>query len=132
MDFIGEIIEHEIEAPKELTPKPTIGGFPELKKLKEKKVSRWRQKQQQEQSTTSPKLLKFVQRLPKFTKKISRRWLKMSEEEILQEREELLKGLDPKLIESLIGRSKKGKQQAMNTMDILMNMQRDTMDGLDQ
>ena len=31
----------------------------------------------------------------------------MSEEEILQEREELLKGLDPKLIESLIGRSKK-------------------------
>ena len=56
----------------------------------------------------------------------------MSEEEILQEREELLKGLDPKLIESLIGRSKKRKQQAMNTMDILMNMQRDTMDGLDQ
>ena len=31
MDFIGEIIEHETEAPKELTPKPTIGGFPELK-----------------------------------------------------------------------------------------------------
>ena len=31
MDFIGEIIEHEIEAPKEPTPKPTIGGFPELK-----------------------------------------------------------------------------------------------------
>lgn len=28
MDFIGEIIEHEIEAPKEPTPKPTIGGFP--------------------------------------------------------------------------------------------------------
>ena len=107
MDFIGEIIEHETEAPKEPTPKPTIGGFPELKKLKEKKVSRWRQKQQQEQSTTSPKTTEIRSEASKIHQENIEKMAQMSEEEILQEREELLKGLDPKLIESLIGRSKK-------------------------
>ena len=107
MDFIGQIIEHETEAPKEPTPKPTIGGFPELKKLKEKKVSRWRQKQQQEQSTTSPKTTEIRSEASKIHQENIEKMAQMSEEEILQEREELLKGLDPKLIESLIGRSKK-------------------------
>lgn len=109
MDFIGEIIEHETETPKEPTPKPTLGGFPELKKLKEKKVSRWKQKQQQEQQqkTTSHKPTETRSEASKIHQENIEKMAQMSEEEILQEREELLKGLDPKLIESLIGRSKK-------------------------
>ena len=66
---------------------------------------------------------------------------KMSNEEILQEREELLRGLNPKLIQSLINKSKRenfimminNNMVVIMILDmIIMSMQKDIMDGLDQ
>lgn len=60
---------------------------------------------------------------------------KMSESEILQERQEILSQLDPNLVRSLLKRSnKKSKMNVVNNMQlvtimIIMNMPKDIMDG---
>lgn len=48
--MLGEIVEHEIEAPNppQMTTK---SGFPDLNKLKEKRVSRWKQRQESKKSS---------------------------------------------------------------------------------
>lgn len=114
MDFIGEIIEHETEVPQESFPMVNQTGFPEPGKLKSKKISRWKQKQQQqkeseqqEQQQVQQKEVHYETEAEKIHKENVERMSKMTEDEILQEREELLRGLNPKLIESLINKSKK-------------------------
>ncbi|RCK64944.1 RNA polymerase II-associated protein RBA50 [Candida viswanathii] len=116
MDFVGEIIEHETEVPQEPVPIVTQTGFPEPGKLRERKVSRWKQRQQQKQETTTPRQSKQTEatsetEAEKIHKENLERMSKMTDEEILQEREELLRGLDPKLIQSLINKSKRREEK---------------------
>jgi hypothetical protein len=110
MDMLGEIVEHEIEAPKppQMTAKT---GFPDLNKLKEKKVSKWKQRleskkvpevQQSNPVTTEPK-----SEAEKIHQENLDKISQMTSEEIEQEQAELLSGLDPNLIKSLLKRSEK-------------------------
>ncbi|KAK6462997.1 RPAP1-like protein [Scheffersomyces coipomensis] len=113
MDFIADIIEHDTETPIAPVPVETT-GFPEVGKLKLKRVSRWKQRQQVEtkQSTekesTRPEIKSKDEPLSE-SEKIHQenldRMSKMSPEEIQAEREELLNNLDPKLIQSLLKRT---------------------------
>lgn len=110
MDFIGEIIEHETEVPQEPIPMVNQTGFPEPGKLKPMRLSRWKQKQLEEKQKNNDDKLEtnhHETEAEKIHKENLERMSKMSNEEILQEREELLRGLNPKLIQSLINKSKK-------------------------
>ncbi|EMG46413.1 RBA50 RNA polymerase II-associated protein RBA50 [Candida maltosa Xu316] len=112
MDFIGEIIEHETETPQEPVTPTTSNGFPELGKLRQKKVSKWKQRQQkQAQPEPTPEPKHEHEQPQSEAEKIHQenldRMASMTEEEISQERQELLESLDPNLIQSLINRSKK-------------------------
>lgn len=52
MDFVGEIIEHEIEPPSEPTPFNAPTGFPDPQQVS--KVSRWKQKQSKSPKSELP------------------------------------------------------------------------------
>ncbi|KAI5957762.1 hypothetical protein KGF57_003029 [Candida theae] len=110
MDFVGEIIEHEIEPPVEPAPVNVGGGFPDPRKVK--KVSRWRQKgpaKEVASSTETPPtqntpVTESLTEAQKIDKENRERMAKMSESEILQERQELLNQLDPKIVSGLLRR----------------------------
>ncbi|CCG24124.1 Rba50 protein [Candida orthopsilosis Co 90-125] len=111
MDFVGEIIEHEIEPPSEPTPFNAPTGFPDPQMVK--KVSRWKQKQSKSPTSELPPQDEPTTELTeaeKIDKENRERMAKMSESEILQERQEILTQLDPNLVRSLLKRSNKKKQ----------------------
>ncbi|CAI5760010.1 unnamed protein product [Candida verbasci] len=105
---VGDIIEHDIEIPNE--PLPPIIPEPQEKNLK---VSRWKQQNKDAKKEEPKKEIKKAETKGQLSEsenihqenldKLSQ----MSQDEILQERQELLEGLNPKLVESLINRSKK-------------------------
>lgn len=108
MDMLGEIIEHEIEAP----PPPkmmTKTGFPDLNMLKEKKASKWKQrlegKKISSQETPKPTATKPFSEAEKIHQENLKKISRMTSEDIEQEQAELLNGLDPNLIKSLLKRS---------------------------
>lgn len=101
MDLIGEIVEHDVGDPT--PPEPmSMGGFPMPKMLK--KVSRWKQAKKEEKT---PELTEAEKIHRENMAKISQ----LTEDEISQERQELLEGLDPKLIQSLLARTEKRIQE---------------------
>lgn len=108
MDMLGEIVEHEIDAPPPLPQITSKSGFPDLNKLKEKKTSKWKQrleskkKSPQEPMKAKDKVLSEAEKIHQENmNKISQ----MTNEEIEQEQAELLNGLDPNLIKSLLKRT---------------------------
>ena len=111
MDFVGEIIEHETEPPTEPTPFNASGGFPDPQKVK--KVSRWKQKQQKQPKLTTLELPTKdkpedeLNEAEEIDKENRERMAKMSETEILQEKQELLNHLNPNLVQSLLKRKNK-------------------------
>ena len=118
MDFVGEIVEHEVEPPTEPTPFDASNGFPDPHKVK--KVSRWKLKQQPKEkevvaSTLPPShdesTTELLTEAEKIDKENRERMAKMSESEILQERQELLNQLDPKIVQGLLNRKNKNKQE---------------------
>ncbi|ABN68290.2 predicted protein, partial [Scheffersomyces stipitis CBS 6054] len=117
MDFIGEIVEHEIEAPSS-TIDVEVGGFPDPSKSREKKVSRWKKRVQKKGTEDAAKPLREsankvknknvvndLTEAEKIHQENMDKIASMTEEEITHEREELLQGLDPKLIQSLLKRT---------------------------
>ncbi|KAI5964114.1 uncharacterized protein KGF55_002056 [Candida pseudojiufengensis] len=117
MDSIGEIIEHEIVAPEPPTPNFSSTGFPDPKNGRKHKVSRWKLKNKEgikkevsdlkDESQNNPK--QELSEMEKIDKENRERMSKMSEEEILAEQQELLKHLNPKLVQGLLNRSKKNE-----------------------
>lgn len=117
MDMLGEIVEHEIEAPKppQMTAKT---GFPDLNKLKEKKVSRWKQRQESkkvpDEQHSKPMVSKPISEAEKIHQENLNKISQMTNEEIEQEQAELLNGLDPNLIKSLLKRTEKKEKSSKN------------------
>lgn len=109
--MLGEIIEHETEAPSEpvaVNPR----GFPNLKNLKERRQSRFSKHtkkngaikpQEKSQETKAPTTAKSEAQ--KIHEENLQKLAQMDESEIQQNREEILLELDPKLIESLLNRT---------------------------
>lgn len=106
MDFINDIVEHEVEAPSEpIAIAPT--GFPATKQFTAKKLSRWSQNKMKQKRGSAPKRQSEAERIHEENiKKIA----SMTMEEVAQEREELLRELDPKLIQSLLKKTQKRSQ----------------------
>lgn len=118
MDLIGDIVEHEVEVP--VAPSGgENGGFPDPGKLRPKKASRWKQANKK---TTDDQGAKTNERvLPARTEppahkepaneaeRIHRENMakiaQLTDNEIQQERDELLAGLDPALVKSLLART---------------------------
>lgn len=115
MNLIGEIVEKEIETPSEFTANVETSGFPAADLLKKKRALRFKNAQNPVRSTEStakdsPSASSKAQENALEAQKIHQenlnRLANMSEAEILQEQQELLSGLDPKLVKSLTNRSK--------------------------
>lgn len=102
MDFIGDIVEHEVEAPT-LPVQREISGFP--KRNKEKKESRWKQRQQAVKKVEP--LKKPLSEAEKIHNENMEKISRMTEGEIESEREELLQSLNPNLVKSLLARVEK-------------------------
>lgn len=111
MDLVGEIVEHDVQEPVAPVPMPSASstGFPKLKvvdfkrgPLKFKAQSQPRREASQKSRPEEPET--EAQRIHKENlEKISL----LTEEEITRERQELLQGLDPKLVQSLLNRTEK-------------------------
>lgn len=106
MDLIGEIVEHDVQeaVPPTAPSGATNNGFPQLAKFdfSKKKPSRFRQPPATKREPTPRRELSEAEKIHEENiKKI----LELSTEEIAQERQELLQGLDPKLIQSLLKRA---------------------------
>lgn len=125
MDLIGDIVEREVEAP--VAPSAaTNGGFPDLGKLRLKKASRWSQANKttqglrgKENKRVSPARKEpAAQKEPaneaeRIHRENMAKIAQLTENEIQQERDELLAGLDPLLVKSLLARTEKRiKQEA--------------------
>ncbi|KAI5956496.1 hypothetical protein KGF54_000971 [Candida jiufengensis] len=119
MDFVGEIVEHEIEAPEPPNANVSLTGFPDAKSKDGQKISRWKLKskldkpekadsQPKEQIQDDPE--QNLSEAEKIDRENKERLSRMSESEILAEQQELLKNLNPKLVQSLINRSKKREE----------------------
>lgn len=120
MDLIGDIVEHEPQAPTEpvIEKYAASSGFPQLKKFDGIKLRNSRFKagalskvETGKNPATSPETPAGVQKEDNLTEaqrihqenlaKIS----SLTEDELTKEREELLQGLDPKLIQTLLKRT---------------------------
>lgn len=117
MDFIGEIVEHESEAP--VAPNPVaMTGFPDLNKIKNKRMSRWRSSRKPDDTESSRPIPVKKEPVLSESEKIHRENLdklsKMTDEELSEERQELLSSLNPKLVQSLLNRTEK-RLQTENT-----------------
>lgn len=117
MDFIGEIIEREVEAPS-VPVQREVTGFP--KRDKEKKESRWKQRQLQQRKPASlqtpkpkpePKPMVHLSEAEKIHNENMEKISRMTEGEIEAEREELLEGLNPNLVKALLARVEKRQQK---------------------
>lgn len=107
--MLGEIIEREVEAP-EPPQIPTPTGFPELNILKNKKQSKWKQRLEAKKMPSQkarPEASKPMSESEKIHQENLDKISQMTEDEIDEERKELLSGLDPKLVESLLKRTKR-------------------------
>ncbi|GEQ67362.1 hypothetical protein JCM33374_g1026 [Metschnikowia sp. JCM 33374] len=128
MDLIGDIVEHEPEVPTEpiIEQHAAISGFPQLKKFDNFKPrnSRFKagsatqkppQTSAQTRAGTKPNgasnsegTMTEAQRIHKENlQKIS----SLTEDEVTKEREELLQGLDPRLIQTLLKRTEARKPE---------------------
>ncbi|CAK9441803.1 uncharacterized protein LODBEIA_P56710 [Lodderomyces beijingensis] len=122
MDFVGEIVEHETEAPLAPTALNATSGFPDPSK---RKVSRWKQNKQQ----SSPKPPSTAAIAPRFeptgndsssemeriNKENTDKLARMSNDEIVREQQDIMNQFDPKLLEGLLRRSK-AREGAANEM----------------
>lgn len=104
MDLIGEIVEHDVEAPVAPT-KIEVSGFPQRSMFKDrkKKGSRFMQKRNQPQPVKPEE--EELTEAEKIHRENMEKISQLTEAEIDQERQELLNGLDPKLIQSLLKRT---------------------------
>lgn len=106
MDF--DIVEHEIEPPQEpvipMESSAHTTGFPSASKfnLKRSRWSRAKTQLAQPQPPTKPQL-----EAEKIHQENIDRIANMTQEEVTKEKEELLKELDPKLIQALLKRTEK-------------------------
>ncbi|ODV81659.1 uncharacterized protein CANTADRAFT_44109 [Suhomyces tanzawaensis NRRL Y-17324] len=110
MDFVGEIVEHETEVPMPpVAPTGPASGFPDPGKLKLKRESRWKSRNTKNSTQLPSKVAAPKDENLSEAEKIHRENMArlglMSEEEISREQQELLSGLDPKLIQSLLKRT---------------------------
>lgn len=107
MDLIGEIVEHEVgdAVPPSIPSGPQNGGFPQLAKFdfSKKRPSKFRQAPSL--TKREPVAKKPLSEAEKIHEENIKKILELSSEEIAQERKELLQGLDPKLIQSLLKRA---------------------------
>lgn len=107
MDFIGDIVEHEVGAP--VAPSATqVEGFPK----RVKKESRWklRMKKRDDSEDAHPlpkKITKQLSESEKIHEENMKKISQMTEGEIANERDELLESLDPNLVKSLLKRVEK-------------------------
>lgn len=112
MNFIGEIVEHDvIPAVAPTAPSGTRKGFPALKKFDTKRTSRFKKVARAppaEAPSAKPQVKEPKEELSE-AEKIHRenldKLLLMTEDEIEKERLELLQALDPKTILSLLKRA---------------------------
>lgn len=111
MDFLGDIVEKEVEVPKDVVESP-VNGFPEL--YQPKKVSNWKQRLMEkrlkrngaERSNENAKRekdtpLSEAERIHLENIKLLQN---MSLEEFEMEKRELLDSLNPQVLKSLISR----------------------------
>ncbi|KAM9912315.1 hypothetical protein OXX69_002672 [Metschnikowia pulcherrima] len=118
MDLIGEIVEHEPQAPIA----PTIeqyaakSGFPQLKKFDAVKPRNSRFKSAPKTDSERSKEARTPAQIPKnnddslteaqrIHKENLAKISSLTEDELTKEREELLQGLDPKLVQTLLKRT---------------------------
>jgi hypothetical protein len=105
MDFVGEIVEHEVAPPSE----PSIigtGGFPSVKHFSHKKRLRWRLAVESNKQNVPP-VAQEMSEADKIHQENIEKISQMTNEEVSREREDLLRELDPKLIQSLLKRTQK-------------------------
>lgn len=107
MDMIGEIVEHDVQeaVPPTFPSGPQRNGFPELTKFEFKKRGPSRLKKASPQAKREEPAKKPLSEAEKIHEENLQKILALSTEEIAKEREELLQGLDPKLIQSLLKRA---------------------------
>lgn len=111
MDF--DIVEREVEPPTEpmapMVAPPTALGFPSASKFASKR-SRWKQ-QKNQQPEPAPEPEKPKSEAEKIHQENLDRIAKMTLEEVSQEKEELLRELNPKLIQALLKRTEARAQE---------------------
>lgn len=111
MDLIGEIVEHDTTKDTLRPVEGSSGGFPDKSKYQEKRRSKWRSKRT---NRREPKLNENDNNKNAFDEHITegerihqenlKKMAQMTEEEIIEEREELLRKLDPKVVEAMLNR----------------------------
>lgn len=99
MDLIGEIVEHDVQ--EAVPPAPHtethVRGFPELAPIHKKRGSRF--------SQMAKKDPKPVSEAEKIHRENMEKLKSLTSDEIAHERQELLEGLDPKLVQALLHRA---------------------------
>lgn len=114
MDLIGEIVEKEIDVPREFTTEKIPTGFPAPDLLKKKRALRFKtsindKAVQNSSQKTEPHQRRKTEEPLLEAQKIHHENLEkiasMTDAEIMEEQQELLRGLDPHLIKSLLKRS---------------------------
>lgn len=104
MDLIGDIVEHDVGMP-EAPQRIEVSGFPKRSMFKDKKKQPSRFKQKRNQPQPVKEDLLQLSEAEKIHRENMQKISQLTEEEIDQERQELLNGLDPKLIQSLLKRT---------------------------
>lgn len=115
MDLIGEIVEHDVQeaVPPSAPSDNQNTGFPQLVKFEPKKRGPSRFKKQPQEKRQEPQeqrdvpQKKALSEAEKIHQENLDKILSLTSEEVAREREELLQGLDPKLIQSLLSRAEK-------------------------
>lgn len=114
MDLIGDIVEHDVQTPTApVAPMGISTGFPALKKFERRRTSRRERTSEPAKKTSdSVKVEEEVQErdlseAEKSHEENVKKIALLTTEEIAQEQQELLQGLDPKLIQSLLRRTEK-------------------------
>lgn len=114
MNLIGEIIEKEIEAPAEFKASDVTSGFPAADLLKKKRALKFKAAQKanitktpnhQNDAKSTSKSEKPTLEAQKIHQENLEKIASMTDTEIMQEQQELLSGLDPKLVKTLLKRS---------------------------
>lgn len=102
MDLIGDIVEHDVEEPLPPSAVAPSSGFPTLKRFDFlKKASRFKNKSAEKVQDPATELTEAE----KIHKENIEKLALLTSDEIAQERAELLQGLDPKLIQTLLKRT---------------------------
>lgn len=104
MDLIGEIVEHEVQTPS-VPVALTTTGFPKLRKFDMKRKPRLLTKAEPQAKPELPPPVPKDSEADRIHKENMAKIASMTEEEVTREREELLRALDPKVIQSLLKRT---------------------------